>query len=144
MRKLNQVSIIAVLITCNFFAAVKAQTKNQQPIQVSAKPASNIATQWMHFITEQAKKEGLLPPPSLRLYAYTGLALYEAVAPGKKNYQSLYSIISGRKIVFNPKNNYHLPTCANTALAALLRKLTIIKSIRAVDSMENICQSGFQ
>jgi hypothetical protein len=143
MRKRNQLLLIAVISTCNFFGVIGSE-KHHPAIQVTKKTSSNIAIQWMQFITEQAKKEGVLPPPSLRLYAYTGLALYESVAPGTKDYQSLYTILTGHKIGFNPKAHYHLPTCANTSLAAVLRKLNILKSIQAIDSMELVCQSRFQ
>jgi len=116
----------------------------QEPKQLAEKSSSNMATQWMHFITELAKKEGVLPPPCLSLYAYTGLTLYEAVLPGLKNYQSLYALRTGSKINSDPKENYYFPACANAAMAAVLRKLNILKSIQAIDSMEIVSQNSFQ
>jgi len=144
MRKSYRETITTLFAVFFLFGITGAETTYRQPVFTKEKTSSNIATQWMHFITEQAKKEGLLPPPCLRLYAYTGLALYESVAPGIKNYQSLYSIISGHKIIFNPQENYHFQVCANTAMAELLRKLNILKVIQSIDSMELVCQKGFQ
>ena len=106
--------------------------------------SSVLATDWMTVIINITRREWIAPPPSLRIYAYTGLALYESQLPGMPEYQSMYSYFTGNKISYASKESYYPPACANAAIAEVLRKLNVIKDLRTIDSMELNKYSLFQ
>lgn len=104
----------------------------------------NVATGWMHLVSDLLRKEAVPPPGCLRVYAYTGLALYESQVPALKKYRSLFYSLSGKKIPAIDRNMYHSPIAANTVIAVLLRKLSILKSQKEIDSLESFYQNFFQ
>jgi PAP2 superfamily len=59
----------------------------------------------------------------LHHWAYTSIALYEAIVPGMPSYQSLSGQLSEMPVMPRAEHNknYHWPTCANTVLAAITR-----------------------
>src|SRR5687767_5076988 len=56
-------------------------------------------------------------------WAYSSIALYEAIVPGMPSYQSLFGQLSEMPVMPSVEHNkaYHWPTCANTVLAAMTR-----------------------
>src|SRR5687767_14930047 len=56
-------------------------------------------------------------------WAYSSIALYEAIVPGMPSYQSLSGQLSEMPAMPGAEHNkaYHWPTCANTVLAAMTR-----------------------
>jgi hypothetical protein len=104
----------------------------------------NVATRWMHLLTDLLRKDAIPPPACLRIYAYTGLALYESQVPGMTGYQSLFTYFSGSKIPGIKKQMYYSPIAANTVIAELVRKLAILKSEKEIDSLESSYQIIFQ
>ena len=56
-------------------------------------------------------------------WAYSSIALYEAIVPGMPSYQSLSGQLSEMPAMPGIEHNkaYHWPTCANTVLAAMTR-----------------------
>ena len=50
---------------------------------------SGTAREWMSLIMDRVKADVINPPQASRIYAYTGLALYEAALPGMKQRKSL-------------------------------------------------------
>jgi hypothetical protein len=56
-------------------------------------------------------------------WAYSSIALYEAIVPGMPSYQSLSGQLSEMPAMphIEHKKDYHWPTCANTVLAAMTR-----------------------
>ena len=60
-----------------------------------------------------------------RAFGYEGVALYEAVVPGMTGYQSLAGQLNGLEPLPAAEHGaeYHWPTVANTALAAMARYL---------------------
>ncbi len=106
--------------------------------------STSVATEWMHLVTDLLRRDSVAPPGCLRMYAYTGLALYESQVPALPGYQSLFSYFSGDKISDIKKELYYSPIAANTAIAALVRKLAILKSQKEIDSLESSYQIIFQ
>ena len=56
-------------------------------------------------------------------WAYSSIALYEAVVPGMPSYQTLAGQLHEMPAIpaIDPKKSYHWPTCANTVMAVMTR-----------------------
>ena len=97
---------------------------HRSPIQTNAY-SSDVALQWMDMQLELMRTSspfiGGLPPS--RPFAYTGIALYEAVLPGMPAYRSLSGQLTDMPAMPQtvPGFAYHWPACANAALAAMNR-----------------------
>jgi hypothetical protein len=86
--------------------------------------SAEVATGWYTLITSISRSTPFPPPPTLRLMAYSGLALYESVLPGMPSYQSAYKLFTGNSIPFSGQpRNYYWPAAANAAMARILSKL---------------------
>jgi hypothetical protein len=87
--------------------------------------SSDVALQWMDMQLELMRTSspfiGGLPPS--RPFAYTGIALYEAVLPGMPTYRSLCGQLTDMPAMPKtvPGIAYHWPACANAVLAAMNR-----------------------
>ena len=83
---------------------------------------------------------GFSPPVASRAFGYTGVALYEAVAPGITKRRGLAELLNGLTRAPVPADSaYHWPTVANSALATILRLLfptTPSANISAIDELE--------
>ena len=81
---------------------------------------------WFDLYLRLVKEtSGFAPPVAARAFAYAGITLYEAVAPGMLGYQSLAGQLNELTPLPQPMagRSYHWPTVANTALAEITRKL---------------------
>lgn len=87
--------------------------------------SSDVVLKWIDMQLELMRTSspfiGGLPPS--RPFAYTGIALYEAVVPGMPAYQTLSGQLTDMPAMPEtiPGFAYHWPTCANAALAAMNR-----------------------
>lgn len=83
---------------------------------------------------------GFTPPVASRALGYTGMALYEAVAPGLSNYRSLESKLTGYVSTANPVNGYHYhwPTVAANAMAVVVEGIFFNCTPAWDDSMSNL------
>jgi len=83
---------------------------------------------------------GFSPPVAARAFGYTGVAFYEAVAPGISKRRSFAGVLTGLTRAPGPADGaYHWPTVANSALATILRLLfptTPSGNIAAIDELE--------
>jgi hypothetical protein len=67
---------------------------------------------------------GFSPPVASRAFGYSGVALYEAIAPGTRGRRSLASRLNALTPPPAPAHGiFHWPTVANSALASILRSL---------------------
>lgn len=83
-----------------------------------------IAIAWVDLAYDLVKEGTLSPPVASRVYAYTGITLYEAVVPGMRDYRSLVGQLHGLHWVPpGGHGRYHWPTVANEALATILTSL---------------------
>lgn len=85
-----------------------------------------------------------------RWFAYSGIALYEAVVPGMPAYQSLDDQLTDMPDMpaTEPGRAYHWPTVANAALAFMNKKFFTVANVGAVnvgsmDSLENALNSQY-
>ena len=89
--------------------------------------SSDVAIKWMNMQVKQMREY----PPTVgnvlyaRHYAYSGIALYEAVAPGMSTHQSIASQLNGLTGIptITPNADYHWAASANAALAAMNRAM---------------------
>ena len=132
---------ISTIYPCLVFSQTNDATQKREKGNTYS---SVLATDWMTLIINIIRRESIAPPPTLRIYVYAGLALYESQLPGMPEYQSLYSYFTGNKISYDAKESYYMPACANAAIAEVMRKLNLVKALRTIDSMELYNYSLFQ
>ncbi|OWY20713.1 phosphatase PAP2 family protein [Sphingobacteriales bacterium UPWRP_1] len=105
---------------------------------------SEVAHKWFD-LTRKITKEtpGFSPPVASRAYAYTAVALYEAVESGATGYHSLGGQINGlsASAVTKPllSQEYQWDIVANSCLAEITRKLyapATAANLSAIDSLE--------
>jgi hypothetical protein len=106
--------------------------------------SSEVAFKWIDMQLELMRTSspfiGGLPPS--RPFAYTGIALYEAVLPGMPGYQTLSGQLTDMPAMPKtvPGFAYHWPACANAALAAMSRSFfpnTSDANKAAMNALEN-------
>lgn len=139
-RSIFGMGIVFILV----FIQSKGQHTKNASFDKARKFTGNVATGWMGFLTDLLRRDAIPPPGCLRIYAYTGLALYESQVPALDGYQSLYTYFSGNKIPALEKTLYHSATVANAAVAELVRKMAILKSQKEIDSLESVYQINLQ
>jgi hypothetical protein len=89
---------------------------------------AGVALAWFDLQLKLVKETpGFSPPVASRAFAYAGVALYEAVAPGMPAYQSLAGQLNGLAAwpQAAPGPMQHWPAVANSALAAITRLLFV-------------------
>ena len=112
---------------------------------VEGRYSAKVATDWMDLATEMIKSRALPPPPTIRIFAYSSLALYESQLPEMKDYQSMFSFFSGQKVAFDSNGLYYGPATANTAMANILRKFNpAAANLKTIDSLESIYNAFFK
>lgn len=111
--------------------------------------SSEVAIKWMNMQTRlMAATTGVANVAFSRPYAYSGIALYEAVVPGMPAYQSLASQLNGLTGLpqTEPGLAYNWAVSANAALASVNKKMFPAASVAnkaAVDSLENALNAAF-
>lgn len=88
--------------------------------------SAEVAVEWYKLLTEMTRTKPYVPPPTTRIFAYTGLALYESVLPGMPSYKSMLEQLSGQTIVYDKHKEYYWPAAANAALSQIAQKLVSI------------------
>ncbi len=99
-----------------------------------------VATAWFDLARTLVRTTlGFTPPVASRAFAYTGLALYEAVVPGSRRYQSLQRVMPGLRVPSPDDDRLDWPAVANAALASMMRLLfptTSVNNRAAIDALE--------
>ncbi len=123
------------------------------PLATSAAPLAAefdaaTATAWFDLAYSLARDEKLAPPLVARIFGYTGVALYEAVAPGIPGATSLAGQLNELTPLPqpDPQAAYHWPAVANAALGSLMRTLLADGSSeaqRAIQDLERRLQAEF-
>lgn len=91
------------------------------PVPVVAGDEARIAVRWMQRLMDVVRDEHLSPPAAARIYAYTGITLYEAVLPSMPQNCSLSGQLPAMPQMPRPDASlaYDWPLVANSALAAV-------------------------
>jgi hypothetical protein len=131
------ISITFLLISCqkeNSLATreetaigLNARNSTQGHLQQTKTFSSNVAIEWLNMQVMQMRGyPGIVGNAAYsRHYAYSGIALYEAVVPGMPAYQSIASQLNGLSGLpkTKPGAAYHWAASANAALAYMNKKL---------------------
>jgi hypothetical protein len=88
----------------------------REPVRVADDPT--LAVAWMDVMLNAVRSERLSPPVASRLYAYTSVALYESLVPGRPETQSLSASLNGGLTVPAPDRGmrYDWQTVANASM----------------------------
>ena len=112
--------------------------------------AADVATKWADAELGLIKNgTGFAPPVAARAIAYSGVALYEAVAPGMPAYQSLAGQLTGLGALPRPDagQRYNWAVAANAAEALMAKSLfgnaTAAQRV-TIDSLETALNQPFR
>jgi hypothetical protein len=111
---------------------------------------SEVAVKWLNMqIRIMRTTAGIPNVVFIRPYAYSGIALYEAVVHGMPSYQSLSGHLSGLSGLpqTEPGFAYHWPGSANAALAFINKQMfptTSAENKAAIDSLEAALNLQYQ
>lgn len=106
-----------------------------------------VATEWFNLLSDITRAKPYFSPQVLRIYSYSGIALYESVVPGMPSYQSIYKHLTGNTIEFDNKKDYYWPACANAAIARIASRIMSNYSapdLTQVEALEASFNSTFQ
>jgi hypothetical protein len=85
---------------------------------------ARVATSWFDLALVLVQTTpGFTPPVAARALAYAGVAVYEAVVRGSREYESLDGVLAGLGGLPRGRRNLHWPTVANEALARIARSM---------------------
>ncbi|MEJ8816845.1 vanadium-dependent haloperoxidase [Lacibacter sp. H407] len=108
-------------------AGITVRNSDQGHLQQTKTFSSDVAIQWMNMqVWQMYKYPGIVGNVAYsRHYAYSGIALYEAVVPGMPAYQSIAPQLNGLSGLpkTKPGAGYHWAASANAALASINKKL---------------------
>lgn len=105
--------------------------------------SSEVVVKWMAMQLRVIQSTpGLAPATNSRLFAYSGITLYESVVPGMPAYQTLYGQLTNLPAAPPTENGnaYHWAASANAALAYISKQSfpsTSPANKASMDSLEN-------
>ncbi len=108
---------------------------------------ADVATEWFNLLTEIVRTKPYFSPQALRIFSYSGIALYESVVPGMPSHQSMYKHLTGNTIEFDKKKEYYWPACANAAIARIASRIMQnypTPNLTAVEALEASLNSIYQ
>lgn len=96
---------------------------------------AQIAVDWMNLFRTIVRNQNINPPRAARIYAYTGITLYESVYDGIKNNKSLQGQLNGFSLNSIPANTDSLDygIVLNEALSIVAKCDTIIPVLAAIN-----------
>jgi hypothetical protein len=118
--------------------------KDDNPVKSrdASQYSSDVVSAWMDMQLRIFRTTTIAPPlHTVRMGAYSAIAMYEAVVPGMPDYRSLAGQLNGMPAMpsANP-SAYHWVISANAALAAMSRNFfttTSAENKASMDSLEN-------
>ncbi|MFC5411781.1 vanadium-dependent haloperoxidase [Larkinella bovis] len=128
------------LLLCSFL--VTSCLDHQPPTSSDATGFSaDVVTSWLTLQLRLNQPAPVSQPLVARRFAYSGIALYESIAPGLAGYQSIAPQLNGLTGLptVTPNARYYWPACANAAMAAMSRSQFPNASAAlktAIDSLE--------
>lgn len=108
---------------------------------------ADVATGWFNLLTEITRTKPYFVGQANRIFAYSGITLYESVVPGMPSYQSMYKHLTGNAIESGNKKDYYWPACANAAIASICSKIMQTypaPNLAQVQALEALFNSSFQ
>ena len=104
--------------------------------------SARVAVEWMSLVQERVRLERLSPPVASRVYAYAGVALYEAVVGGMPAHTSLAGQLNGMPGM--PKiagTRYDWEATASAALATVAPGSALWASADTRASFDRLAQA---
>jgi hypothetical protein len=123
-RAFFTIFLIALLL-CGCAPIAQEQIVHVAGPPVESYPA-DVSLAWCKLLLRLVQiTPGFSPPVAARAMGYTGVTLYEALAPGMTGYRSLAGLLNELPPTPAPEAGtiYHWPTVANSSLAAIMRHL---------------------
>ena len=112
--------IILLIAVCNFSCK---KPSPEEDVSLTKKYTSDVANEWFSLLASTTRTNRYSSAPSIRIFAFSSIALYETVVTGMPSYQSIYKYFTNNTIDVDPKKDYHWPAAANAALARISEKL---------------------
>jgi hypothetical protein len=113
--------------------------------------SADVAFKWMDMQLQlmRTNPTAIGGPPAGRIFAYSGIALYESVRTGMPGYQTLTGQLTDMPAMpeTEKKLTYHWPASANAAMAYMNRHFfsnTSNENKSAMDSLENALNKIYQ
>ncbi|HEX2605911.1 MAG TPA: vanadium-dependent haloperoxidase [Flavisolibacter sp.] len=134
------------------FSVAACEKKDNLPndghLQQTKTFSSDVVVRWLNQQLKMFRlplATGASAPAADRAFAYSGIALYEAVVPGMPSYRSLGGQLAAfpQMPATEPGKAYHWAASANAALAAISRSLFPGASPENKDSM-NVLEAELQ
>ena len=167
MKSFNLRSMILLIILLSLFGitnesckksnAINSQTLQKEfatraPGNSNALPhtkhySSDVATAWFNLLTGVTKTKPYVTGQALRIFSYSGIALYESVVPGMPSYQSMYTHLTGNSIESGNKKDYYWPACANASIARIASKIMQnypAPNLAPLQALESSLNASFQ
>ncbi len=123
-------------------AALLARNSEQGHLKQTKTFSADVAIQWMNMqVWQMYKYPGIVGNVAYsRHYAYSGIALYEAVVPGMPAHQSIAPQLNGLSGLpkVKPGAGYHWAASANAALAYMNKKLFPAASAENKTAMDEL------
>lgn len=154
--------LLVLIVLMSVLSGCQRETTLADEFPAEEKPTrryhADIAVRWMDLVLDITKSEGKNPPQASRIYAYTSVALYEAVVPGMPRNQSLVNQLNGLYSLpkRNKKKAYDFREVANEAIFQVTKhlftnpkpstthKLDSLHTLIASESSSEISNSVFQ
>lgn len=130
----------------NFEIAGRASNKTNALPHTKQFPA-DVANTWFTLLTDITRSQPYFSPQALRLFAYSGVTLYESVVPGMPSYQSMYKYLTGNAIAVDHKKDYFWPATANAAMARISSRIMQdypAPNLATVQALEASLNASFQ
>jgi hypothetical protein len=133
------------------YSTVASSSKEHGQLNQTKEYSSDVVQRWLNMQLEMFRvpmAAGVAAPEAFRAIAYSGIALYEAVAPGMPAYQTLSGQLNAMPAVVNTKPGYayHWGASANAALAYMSRHMfPLASSINrtAINDLESELENLF-
>jgi hypothetical protein len=122
LHRLTVVALLAAGSGCVRPRAARAS--DDTALSLSRRFEATAAVEWMRLLADRVRVERLSPPVAARVYAYAGVALYEAVVAGTPAHRSLAGPLRGLPPMPSPAGSPgHWAASAAAALAVVAARI---------------------
>jgi PAP2 superfamily len=147
LQVFKKFTVLSFAVFC-FVACDKNSDSPNGQLKQTNTYSSDVVVRWLNQQLNMFRlplASGATAPSADRAFAYSGIALYEAVVPGMPSYKSLGGQLNGlpQMPATEPGKAYHWAACANAALASISRSVFSGASPANKDSM-NILEAQLQ
>jgi hypothetical protein len=134
-RRLPLIIVLAAALLAGFTI-----TSAQETTLLATEESPQMAVDWMTLLYDRIEVEGISAPAASRMYAYAGVALYEAVYNGIPGNYSLAGQLNEMPLMPLPDYSlaYDWPTVVNGTLAPVIAYLFPAPSQETLDAINTL------